>query len=92
MPIERPAPPVQKTDVDTFHESVKSEGVKIDLPGLMKRIKALTTKPGSKGKLATRCGVPLGSLSQWLSGKREPGGAITLKLLNWVEAEEAKQK
>lgn len=74
-----------------FHESVKSQAMTLLMPGLLERLKAATVLHGSKSKLAAHLGVSLASLSQWLSGDREPGGETTLRLLQWVEQQEVKQ-
>ena len=76
----------------SFNESVKLSGVKLDLPNLRDRLKRATQERGSKSALARKLGVPLPTLSVWLSGKQEPGGAVTLQMLHWVEAWEAKHQ
>jgi len=63
------------------------------MPKLLARLEKQTTEPGSKSSLAEWLEVPLSNLSLWLSGKRQPGGEATLKLLKWVERRErGKQK
>ncbi|MFO1461672.1 MAG: helix-turn-helix transcriptional regulator [Verrucomicrobiota bacterium] len=57
---------------------------------LLQRLKHAAASRGKKTELAAFLGVPLARVSQWLSGDREPGGATTLRLLEWVQAEEAK--
>ena len=64
------------------------EGVKPKLPALVQRIKKATEPRGTKTQLAKFLDVPLSKVSQWLSGKRKPGGEITLRLLHWVEQQE----
>jgi transcriptional regulator with XRE-family HTH domain len=71
-------------------ESGKHADVKAQLPSLLERVKHVTTARGSKSALAKYMGVPLSNVSQWLSGSREPGGETTLRLLRWVEQQEAK--
>jgi transcriptional regulator with XRE-family HTH domain len=71
-------------------ESVNNEIVKPQMPELLERVRKATSEKGEKSKLAELIGVPLASLSQWLSGDREPGGEYTLKLLRWVELQERK--
>src|SRR5438132_1195440 len=56
------------------------------------RIKRLTQTPGDKTALAVRMEVTPQRLNDWLSGLYEPGGEITLRLLEWVQAAEAKQQ
>ncbi|MBL9172844.1 MAG: helix-turn-helix transcriptional regulator [Verrucomicrobiales bacterium] len=60
------------------------------LAQLLHRLKRAAASRGKKTELAEFLGVPLARVSQWLSGDREPGGATTLRLLEWVQAEEAK--
>jgi len=62
------------------------------LPKLLDRLAKQTIASGSKSALAEWLGVPLSNLSLWLSGKREPGGETTLKMLYWVERKERKTK
>lgn len=66
----------------------KVEGVKSQLPTLLERLKKASEPAGQKTALAKFLGVPLASVSRWLSGEREPGGEITLQLLKWVEQQE----
>jgi transcriptional regulator with XRE-family HTH domain len=68
--------------------SEKLGGVKAQLPTLLERLNLATKESGNMSALAKFLGVPLASVSRWLSGKREPGGEITLKLLQWVEQQE----
>lgn len=57
---------------------------------LLADLKQATTPPGQMSALAeylgkkTGANVPLASVSRWLSGKREPGGEITLWMREWV--------
>lgn len=62
--------------------------VKAQLPTLRERLNRATKESGKMSALADYLKVPLASVSRWLSGKREPGGEITLKLLHWVEQQE----
>jgi transcriptional regulator with XRE-family HTH domain len=68
---------------------VKSE---LTLKNLLARLNSATEKPGMKSALAKHIGVPLSNVSQWLSGKREPSGSTTLRLLKWVEQQERSTK
>lgn len=65
--------------------------VKSLLKHLLIRLERVTVVPGSKTSLADSLGVPLTSVSRWLSGEREPGGETTLRLLQWVEQQERQQ-
>jgi hypothetical protein len=71
--------------------------MKPQLPSLLERLNRATKETGKMSALAdflgkaTRKHVPLASVSRWLSGKREPGGEITLMLLQWVEQQECQK-
>jgi transcriptional regulator with XRE-family HTH domain len=73
-------------------ECVKHSPMKAQLPSLLERLKKATEERGSKSALAAYLGLPLASVSQWLSGDREPGGETTLRLLHWVMQQESQQK
>ena len=62
--------------------------VKPQMPGFLERLNKATSQRGAKTALAKYLGLPLVSVSQWLSGDREPGGENTLRLLKWVEQQE----
>lgn len=62
------------------------------LDALFARILRLTNDRGAKAKLARSIRVVPQRLNDWLSGLNEPGGETALQLLEWVTAEEAKQK
>jgi transcriptional regulator with XRE-family HTH domain len=62
----------------------------VTLKSLLARLDRITKTPGAKAKLAKFLKAPRESVSRWLSGDREPGGKITLKMLEWVEQEERK--
>ncbi len=66
--------------------------VKSPMVDLLGRLNKATSQRGKKSELAKHMGVPLPNVSQWLSGDRAPGGETTLRLLAWVQAQEAKQK
>jgi transcriptional regulator with XRE-family HTH domain len=69
-------------------KELTSEGVKPVMPKLIERLNKATEKRGSKAALAKWLGVHRQSVTDWLSGKQEPGGEITLKMLHWVEQRE----
>jgi transcriptional regulator with XRE-family HTH domain len=77
------------TDVDAL---VTLPPVKSQLKNLLADANRLTEEPGKKSELADFLGAPLASVSRWLSGKREPGGEITLQLLRWVKQQEGTKK
>jgi DNA-binding transcriptional regulator YiaG len=74
------------TEVATY-EKLPAD-VKKQLPSLLERLNQATTETGKMSALAAYLKAPLASVSRWLSGKREPGGEITLRMLRWVEHEE----
>jgi transcriptional regulator with XRE-family HTH domain len=78
----------QKKDLTEAETCLKHDDVKAQLPSLLERLKKATQESGQKSALAKFLGVPLASVSRWLSGEREPGGEIALRLLHWVEKQE----
>ncbi len=56
------------------------------LAQLLDRVRALVAAKGMKARLAADLDVPPSRLSEWLAGKYEPSGEITLRLLHWVES------
>ena len=80
-----------KHQLPKFTSDVKSENRKswpADLAGLLKRVRVLVERKGMKARLAADLGVPQSCVSEWLGGKYEPSGEITLRLLQWVEEQE----
>lgn len=71
-------------------ESVNNSSVTPNLPELLKRLKRATEQRGQKSALAKFLGVSLVQVSQWLAGDREPGGKVTLRMLQWVQHQETK--
>lgn len=63
-----------------------------ELDRLFRRVRTATKQPGSLKKLASTLGVTPPTLSDWLGGRFEPGGEVTLKLQKWVIGAEAKQQ
>lgn len=59
---------------------------------LRKRLKAATSQRGKKAELARYLKVPPPRVAEWLSGVYIPGAETTLQMLEWVTAQEAKQK
>ena len=62
-----------------------------NLKALLARVKRASSARGKKTELAKYLGVSYVSVSQWLSGRFAPNGEVTLQMLAWVQAEEAKQ-
>lgn len=81
----------EKTALTNINTFVKFPSMKPHLPILLERLKVATNQRGAKSELAKFLGIPLVRVSQWLSGDREPGGETTLRLLEWVSAEEVQQ-
>ncbi|MBI5384449.1 MAG: helix-turn-helix transcriptional regulator [Verrucomicrobia bacterium] len=75
-------------------KSLKSTKLRVtpDLASLLERLNQATAARGQKMALAQTLGVPPARVSEWLSGKKEPGGAVTLRLLDWVEEWERQQQ
>jgi hypothetical protein len=59
---------------------------------LIVRLIRATSNRGKKADLARFLGVPISRVSEWLNRTFAPGGEITLRLLEWVQAEEAQQQ
>ena len=59
---------------------------------LRARLHLATRAPGAKAALAERFEVSPAAVSQWLSGASAPTADTTLRLLEWVTAEEAQQQ
>ena len=60
-------------------------GVMSEIEKLISKVKSKAAKPGAKADLARELNVDPARISEWLSGKKEPGGEYTLRLLCWVE-------
>jgi hypothetical protein len=73
--------------------SDNNKDVKAQWPLLKARLQKSTTEKGSKSRLAEFLGLPLSSVSLWLSDSksaREPGAETALRMLYWVEHRERK--
>lgn len=75
-----------KNDLHLTVGSLKSNtmDVKSEIDKLIERVKHKASKPGAKAELARMLDVDPARVSEWLSGKKEPGGEYTLRLLKWV--------
>jgi transcriptional regulator with XRE-family HTH domain len=85
-------PGPQKKGLDKDSDYCNYEGVKTELQRLLDQVRRLTEERGERAALATFLGVPRPRISEWLSGRYEPGGQITLKLARWVEQQERKTR
>jgi transcriptional regulator with XRE-family HTH domain len=83
-----------KKDLTDSSTNANLVSVKLQLPSLLVLLNRATKESGKMSALAeylevqTKRKVPLASVSRWLSGKREPGGEITLLMLRWIEQQE----
>jgi transcriptional regulator with XRE-family HTH domain len=73
-------------------EKRKVGSMKSPIQVLLDRVRRGTKAKGQKAALAKFLNVSQSRVSEWLRGKNEPGGEITLRLLEWVTAQEAQQK
>jgi DNA-binding transcriptional regulator YiaG len=79
---------IAKSELTIKADSLTNDLVKPVLPKLIERLKRATEARGSKSELAAWLGVHRQSVTDWLSGKQEPGGETTLRMLQWVEQRE----
>jgi transcriptional regulator with XRE-family HTH domain len=79
---------LQKKDLTDSSLKSKTIGVKSEMQKLIEQVRRKASKPGAKSALARALGVVPARISEWLSGKKEPGGDYTLKLLHWVRSQE----
>jgi hypothetical protein len=63
-----------------------------NLKALLARVNRAAAQRGKKKALAEFLGVGATRVSNWLSQDRAPNGEVTLLMLEWVTAEEGKQK
>jgi len=81
---------IKKTVLTDAATSEKLGAVNHPFKKLLADLRQATSAPGEMSALAkylgekTGANVPLASVSRWLSGKREPGGEITLWMREWV--------
>jgi transcriptional regulator with XRE-family HTH domain len=62
------------------------------LTALLARINRATAQRGTKTELAKYLGVSRQRVTNWLSLDSAPNGEITLQMLEWVQAREAKKR
>lgn len=62
------------------------------LKQLLTRLNAAAARRGKKSELARVLGVDRSRVTDWLAGRHEPGAEITLRLLEWAQAEENNQR
>lgn len=83
-----PVPQTPENSLTDDSVNRNSGGVKPEIKRLIARVNAKASQPGSKAELARMLDVAPARISEWLSGKNEPGGETTLRLLQWVEQQE----
>ena len=88
--LENP-PATEKNILHSSSEFHNIENVESEIQELLNKVRRLTEPKGMRTRLASDLGVPLPRISEWLAGKYEPSGAVTLKLLKWVQEQEAKK-
>jgi len=78
-------------------KDLKEQAVKLDttdmksaMPKLLERLRKATAERGRKSELAAWLGVHPQCVTDWLTGRKEPGGETTLRLLHWAELQERK--
>jgi transcriptional regulator with XRE-family HTH domain len=79
-------------DDGSFQSPSVSKSHPVNFPDLIRRLANLTSTRGRKVALAREYGVSRQAVDNWLSGKSKPKSETLLRLLEWVQAEEAKQK
>jgi hypothetical protein len=77
-----------KKDLTISSLKSKSIGVKSEIEKLIEKVKRKASKPGAKAALARALGIAPARISEYLSGKKVPGGEYTLRLQHWVEQQE----
>jgi transcriptional regulator with XRE-family HTH domain len=83
--------PAKKMLTETSLKGIVSN-VKSPLKVLLERVARATAQRGKQAALAACLNVSPSRVSEWVRGVKEPGGEYTLRLLEWVSAEEAKQQ
>lgn len=76
----------------SISDNSKSPPVKSEMESLLADVRDLTAPVGSKVKLAAELEVEPARITEWLSGKYQPNGETTLRLLHWVAREKEQQK
>jgi transcriptional regulator with XRE-family HTH domain len=70
----------------------RTSGVNIlTLDELLAVLRSKTSRKGGMARLAKDIHVQQARVSEWLSGKKVPGGETTFRLLQWVEQQERQQ-
>ena len=78
---------------EDYAERNNAPAVELTLPNLIQRLIAVTSnRRGKKAEVARFLSVPMPRVSEWLASRSEPSGDRVLRLLRWVEQEEAKNQ
>jgi DNA-binding transcriptional regulator YiaG len=86
--IATPSETSKENVLTNYPKTGKNEAVKPILPMLIERLKKATSQHGQKTELASWLGVTPQKVTDWISGRVEPSGETTLRLLHWVEQQE----
>jgi len=87
IPLELQSPEIHKIPLIEPSLKHRTDAAMKDVPtlkGLLVELKRFAKIRGNKAKIARKFGVSEASVSEWLRGKKEPSGEITLRLLRWV--------
>lgn len=84
--------PGQKKELTNITVKGNFGSVRTPFKVLLDRLAQATLPRGKKAALARFLKVPASRVSEWIHAAREPGGEITLRLLEWVTAEEAQRQ
>jgi transcriptional regulator with XRE-family HTH domain len=82
----------EKKELTLDSEYRNVDSMKSPMQILLNRVSLATKARGQKAALAKFLKVPPPRVSDWLRGNYEPSGDVTLRLLEWVRAEEVKQQ
>jgi transcriptional regulator with XRE-family HTH domain len=64
----------------------------VSFADLIRRLRKAAMAHGKKAQLASFMRVEMPRVSEWLSGRKEPGGKNTLRLLQWLATQEEQTK
>lgn len=78
--------------IDETKQVADNSLVSLTWKELKRRLKKVTAERGKKAAAADFAGVDRSNMNRWLDDDQEPGAEAAFRLLEWVTAEEAKQK
>lgn len=79
-------------NIDKAQQPSDNSPVSLTWKELKRRLKNATAERGKKAAAADFAGVDRSNMNRWLDDDQQPGAEATFRLLEWVTAEEAKQK